>query len=219
MKFTALLCGAALMSMAGQASATTITFDGHAVGQPPDSYPSIFAGPVGFTDQGFQFSNNAVILNVSSVANGPAYSGNNAAFNDYYQYGYGPEFTITKSGGGTFSFSDVEIQSWSHSANNPVSVEIDGFLNGSYVGIITVASILGWTNVSTASPGALGTFANIDKLVITPSDYALIDNLRLNVAVATTPIPGALLLFTSALGGLGLFGWQRRRQTSVGSAA
>ncbi len=221
MKFSALalVFGAILVSAASQASAATINFDDHTVGQPPDSYPTVFQGPIGFSDGGFQFSNNAVILNVSSVANGPAHSGNNAMFNDYFGFGYGPEFTVTQVGGGTFSFSGLYAQSFSHSANDPITVGIEGFRNGIYVGIIPILTVLDWTNISLSSPGAVGSFANIDTLIIRASDYALIDDIGLSANVATTPIPGALLLFTSALSGLGLFGWKKKRQASGALAA
>jgi hypothetical protein len=39
------------------------------------------------------------------------------------------------------------------------------------------------------------------------------------IAVSATPIPPALPLFASALGGLGIVGWQRRKVTPVGGPA
>jgi hypothetical protein len=38
-----------------------------------------------------------------------------------------------------------------------------------------------------------------------------LETFSISASVATTPIPAALPLFASALGGLGLFGWRRRR--------
>jgi hypothetical protein len=221
MKPTTLFCSAVLMLAANQASATTVTFDDVTVGTgPTDSYPTAIQGPIGFTDQGYQFSDNIVILNVSQDANGPAYSGDNAAFNDYYGYGYGPAFTITKVGGGDFSFSDVFVQSWSHSANDSVNVEIDGLLNGVYEGIIVVDDILTWTDISLTTPSAIvavGSFADINELVITPSDYALIDNLTVN-SVAATPLPGSLPLLGSVLALFSFVGWWRKRRRPAAMA-
>lgn len=38
-----------------------------------------------------------------------------------------------------------------------------------------------------------------------------------DIAVVTTPIPGALALFLSAMAGLGLLGWRRNRENGVSS--
>ncbi|HVZ02718.1 MAG TPA: hypothetical protein VHA35_24635 [Dongiaceae bacterium] len=57
------------------------------------------------------------------------------------------------------------------------------------VGLVAQELTIRWTNWNTGIAGL-----NFDQ-----------------VAVATTPIPAALPLFASALGGLGLFGWRRRK--------
>jgi hypothetical protein len=210
-KFAAIASGALMLFFADQASATVLTFDD--IGVPNGTFPSAFQGPIGFVEQDYQFSNNIDVKDVSNIANGPAFSGNYAAFNDYYKYGYGPEFTITKVGGGTFSFVDAYLQSWSHSASGAINVEIDGFLNGSYVGIAFGSNIGTWTDISAAS--GIGSFANIDKLVITPTDYALLDNVQLNNSVSAVPEPATWGMMLLGFVGLGFAAHRHARKQAM----
>jgi hypothetical protein len=53
-----------------------------------------------------------------------------------------------------------------------------------------------------------------DTLTLHETDvpsYMALDDVSLTPTTSTTPLPGALPLFGSALGGLGLFGWRRKR--------
>jgi hypothetical protein len=62
-----------------------------------------------------------------------------------------------------------------------------------------------------AAFGVIGD-AFVDPSFIAPAGYTILTSAGIgNGAVATTPIPAALPLFASALGGLGLFGWRRRK--------
>jgi hypothetical protein len=220
-------CGALLIGLGMQpARATVLTFDDVTLADPTPvhSFPSVFQGPIGFADSGYQFSNNIVIVNINNIANGPAFSGSNAAFNTYDGYGYGPEFTITKVGGGLFSFSDVYIQSWSYSSHNPIvpgSGEVQGnilgYNNGTLVGFLSYANVLSWTDVS--AYGSIGSFANITELVIAPVTAAdnqntltLIDNLQLNSGTIGVPGPTAGAGLVPALGFGALAIWRRRRR-------
>lgn len=55
--------------------------------------------------------------------------------------------------------------------------------------------------------------AVIDPSFAAPSGYSVLTSAGIGngAPVAATPIPAALPLFTSALGGLGLFGWRRKK--------
>jgi hypothetical protein len=49
-----------------------------------------------------------------------------------------------------------------------------------------------------------------------PSHMFISQTGSVHVGVSATPIPPALLLFASALGGLGIVGWQRRKASAIG---
>jgi hypothetical protein len=59
-------------------------------------------------------------------------------------------------------------------------------------------------------------FAN-DSLDFYSTRTGTVDVKRLTPPIATTPIPPALPLFASALGGLGFFGWRRRAAAPSGA--
>jgi len=62
-----------------------------------------------------------------------------------------------------------------------------------------------------AAYGHLGN-AFVDPTFTPPPGYTVLTSAGIgNGAVATTPIPAALPLFTSALGGLGVLGWRRKK--------
>jgi hypothetical protein len=70
---------------------------------------------------------------------------------------------------------------------------------------------MGWitqsvTFIATASSATL-TFLSQDNTSFGPA----LDN----VTIAATPIPGALLLFGSALGGMGFLGYRRKKQQAA----
>jgi hypothetical protein len=53
--------------------------------------------------------------------------------------------------------------------------------------------------------------AFVDPNFIVPAGYSVLTSAGIgNGTLAATPIPAALPLFASALGGLGLFGWRRK---------
>src|SRR5262249_313018 len=65
-----------------------------------------------------------------------------------------------------------------------------------------------------------GTLINHDAVLGGGPDpahqFGLVFNVdSLNISVASTPIPAALPLFVSALGGIGLMGWRRRKQIAA----
>ena len=60
--------------------------------------------------------------------------------------------------------------------------------------------------------------ATTDTLTFTSLDHNAFGPALDNVAIATTPIPGAILLFGSALGGMGFLGYRRRKLTGNAAA-
>lgn len=123
-----------------EATATVLTFDD--IGVPGTTYPSPQAGPIGFSTQGYAFSANEVVYDVHDIANGPAHSGNYAAFNDYSGYGAfvganAFDTTITRVGGGAFTFTDVYLQSFSHFGGGTISGSIFAYRNSGLVGVLS----------------------------------------------------------------------------------
>jgi len=175
---------------AGVAGATTLTFEDIGV---PDASSPLFN--TGFVNQGFMF-NDATVLDISSGSqwsgSGPAYSGNYAVMN-----GWGGPFTITKVGGGTFSFQDTYIRSYfNYFIGSETS--ITGYLNGFEVGQVTFTMRNSWQNIE-------ANFANIDQLVVGGWNmYVLADNMTFN---GTTPVPepSTMLLLGFGLAGLAAF--------------
>jgi hypothetical protein len=217
----------ALSMLVQPASATILTFDDYNL-LPDSGYPTNYQGPIGFTELGYQFSDNIVVYNVSGVANGPAYSGNNAAFNDYAGYGYNGDFTITAVGGNQFSFADVFLQSWSHSSATaivPGSGEIQGnslgYRDNNLVAFTSYSGITSWSEVSGTS-GVIGSFANIDELVISPTVgpnnaniLTLVDNLELNGVSSGVPEPSTWALMILGFGGMSTVSYRRLRRSAV----
>ncbi len=110
---------------------------------------------------------------------------------------------------GQVSFSQLGDSTWeiSTSATNTANLGLSnsfqfGFFDptqGQWFGD-TVASLLGGDTWALQFPGLnYGVFVATD------------------VAVVTTPIPGALALFLSAMAGLGLLGWRRKGKRGVTS--
>jgi hypothetical protein len=62
--------------------------------------------------------------------------------------------------------------------------------------------------------------ASLDPFFTAPAGYTILTSAGIgNSSVATTPIPAALPLFATALGGMGLIGWRRRRTAGRAAAA
>ena len=109
MKFIAVVL--ALIGTASPSLATTLTYDdiGNA---------GTVTGP-GFTELGYQFSSNMVVIDISTSSPWPfhALSGNYAALNDY-----GGDAVITQVGGGTFSFINTYLKGWNTEMYGPSAV-------------------------------------------------------------------------------------------------
>lgn len=201
-----------------EATATVLTFDD--IGVPGTTYPSPQAGPIGFSTQGYAFSANEVVYDVHDIANGPAHSGNYAAFNDYSGYGAfvganAFDTTITRVGGGAFTFTDVYLQSFSHFGGGTISGSIFAYRNSGLVGVLSFQNIREWTDVSASAPGAVGSFSDIDQLVIHPTDYTLIDDLQLTSQVTAVPEPSTWAMLIAGFAGIGLMAYRRRMPKAV----
>jgi len=142
--------------------------------------------------------------------------------------------------GGTLTFSLQDLVTPDNVAYPTVVIYSGGSSIAYAASLLTTAwttfsvplSSTGWTvypggEANGATPVSAATFAtimaNITSLAIeadwhTGADITGLDSVAMTAAqVATTPIPAALPLFASALGGLGFAGWRRRRaaQASV----
>jgi hypothetical protein len=102
------------------------------------------------------------------------------------------------------------------------SVEIEGFLNGQLVANQTVG-IPGNVVGGNGNPGVpasveiftLAGFGDVDSVKLLPLGANVNVNDITISPVAATPLPAALPLFATALGGLGLLGWRRKRKAQA----
>jgi hypothetical protein len=188
------------------ASATILTYD------------DIPAGPIsapGFIEDGFQFSNNMVAIDIAPGSlwpNAHPLSGNNAALNDYLG-----DAVITQVGGGTFSFINTYMAGWN---TETVGGTITGYLNGAQVGQVT------WFALGPDAGGGrpvapwsliTANFLDVDTVVIDGGNTAfLLENTQVGPAVLE-PSTWAMMLLGFA--GLGFLAHRQSRKAAGELAA
>ena len=190
-----------LIGTATHVQAAVLTYDD--IGVPGTYIPSSNSG---FVEQGFQYSINMSVIDISAsspwASDGPAYSGNYAALNNY-----GGAAVIGKFGGGTFSFDSTEIKAWGGGIDN---ITITGYLQGNVVGIDSLNGVgSAWTLLSPD-------FASVDQVNISGGLF-LLDNTAVNTSA--TPLPAALPLFATGLGAMGFLARRRKRKSGAAIAA
>jgi hypothetical protein len=114
--------------------------------------------------------------------------------------------TLTAVGGATFSLATIDFADTFNNGNGQVIDFVFDLSDGTQLfSTVMLDTTIGLQTV------AFGV-SNITSVKwIEPGFGAQFDNIHVEV----TPIPAALPLFASALGGLGFAGWKRRRKTSA----
>jgi hypothetical protein len=176
-------------------------------GQPNLTYQIELVGANGTTSVGVQAS-GGVSISGSALADSSFDVFGQATFSVLGPNGYvfqdqaaisASDPTGISAGGTTSSFTDNNI--YSVMANTPYTVSLTTGL------ILDVLGVDGG--------GALTGNAFIDPTFVAAPGYTL----ELSPGIgAATPIPAALPLFATGLGGLGLLGWRRKRKTVIARA-
>ena len=172
--------------LGGMVNAAVINFD--EIGVAGSVYP--YYTQAGFVSQGFAFSTNMDVIDVSpnggwSSGVGSGHSGNYAALNDY-----GGSMLMTQVGGGSFSVADLWLNGWQGSTTTS---SIEGYLNGALVGSVVATYGSPWSDITL-------NFAAIDTLKINGGIF-LVDDISVNGGNGQVPEPATLSLL--ALGLLG----------------
>ena len=177
------------------------------------TYDDIGSGP-GFVGSGYEFSNVTLITLPGFWYPIYAHSGSNAALSN------GGDVVITQVGGGAFSFVDTWITGWN---TEGVGGTITGYLNNTEVGSVVFTALGPDAGGGRPAPvWALVTanFSNVDEVVISSGDYAvLLDDTEINAAaVPLHPLPllGQMLLM--GLGGFGLLAYRRKGRAASAAA-
>jgi hypothetical protein len=195
----ALMTAVLMMTGAGAAEATVISFDGLA-------YPG-YCNPCG--EAGYSFSANG--FGDALFTWGPQPEPKSAdPSTTSSALGLSYELltaTLTKDDGGSFFLNSIDF---SDTLNIAYPVAFDMVFNFTGGGTSTVSYTLdSLVGLETFSFAAVA----LDSVSWTAtSTTVLFDGLQWdNVNVAATPIPASLPLFISALAGFGFFGWRRRK--------
>jgi hypothetical protein len=210
-KLSAALVFAALLIGASPVQAGVITFDDlsdNGTGTP------IANGYQGLNWANFQVQNTplfTIFVGPNGAANGTV-SSPNVAFN-----GFGDIAVLGVSPPSTFILNSLYLTAY---WNDGLNVEIEGFsggLGGTLLHDVTetinttspTLVNLDWTGIDTVSFLASGGSQN-PNFSGSGTQFAL-DNLDLTIV----PIPAALPLFATGIGGLGLLGWRRKRKAQA----
>jgi hypothetical protein len=200
---SALLVASAAMVM--NAEAATMTFEG-VVTSTGSQTPVTPYTEAGFTLTNLQGGNTDGIF-------GAAASGVNA--NGTSVFGWctvcGTTITIelTAVGGGPFSLTSLDAAFLAKVTGTPQTITALGHLLGGGTVTQTFALSPNWTTFNLSSFTSL---TSVDFSAIVGDPDPAFDNLVLSSA---TPLPAALPLFATGLGGLGLLGWRRKRKAQA----
>ena len=123
---------------------------------------------------------------------------------------------MTLAGPGTFTFNSIALYGdaslWG-GAFGGEPVTIVGLLNGAVVDSFTTPSL------DSLARGAFTTFnfdwSNINEVTFSTNNLENLLLTDVTVDAAATPLPAALPLFATGLGGLGLLGWRRKRKAQA----
>lgn len=106
--------------------------------------------------------------------------------------------------------------------NNDPSYERISFFNSTYdngLGLTNVAALNGYDLSTSIGPVTGDLNPTLGSGVFSTADgdlqFTTSDSLSFTASVNATPLPAALPLFASGLGGLGLLGWRRKRKSAA----
>jgi hypothetical protein len=195
MKILSILAGAALLVGAQSAYAVTITngnFETPIVGGAYSTYGPAAEGASSLT--GWGIDDQSVDLN------GPGIGG---IFQTITGLNNGQEYTVSFYVAATPGYGPQDINVSFGTTNQLVSLGDTGSNSNMNWTVQTIKFI------ADATGTALLKFAGTGNLINNAAGMALD-----NVTIAATPIPPAILLFASALGGMGFLGYRRRKQAA-----
>jgi hypothetical protein len=187
------LASAWTLFTASHSQATTLTFD----------FPALaLFGPT-YTEGGFILTNsNGTAEAFATFASTPDDADPSASSATLLPGHFNSTTTLTAVGGAAFSLSTIDL---ADTFNQGFDQVIDFVFDRS-----DGTQLLSTVHLDT-TPGLQTVPFGVSNVIsvkwIEPGFGAQVDNIR----VAATPIPAALPLFASALGGLGFFGWRWRR--------
>ena len=198
MRAVSLFCaiGIALAASAGGASATTLTFDFTSAGAVGDTY----------TDQGFTFAGDG--SQFISWGNGNSQTADTSGTSaTLFLNSWPGATTLTKVGGGAFHLNSLDFADVYDSGGAvPLTLTFNYSGGGSSSQNIMLDSVKGLETFSFNLPALVSVTWTPPAACCQTVQW---DNVVLNAA--QTPIPAALPLFASALGGLGVIGWRRKK--------
>lgn len=191
---------AAFVVCATSAMSAVIEFEG----QVPDGDTSVFPS-LPYEEGGYQLTDASAGYGIFSPE-----PGTNTNGSDVFGFQVDSSFMLSAIDGGAFDLLNFQSTNISTSSSSAGELALTGELTGG--GTITETFAHTLNNLETFSPDGFTDLASVTFFTSGSDSGAVIDNINVQAA-APVPIPAALPLLLSGLGGLALM---RRRRASRG---